>query len=159
MGPTIRSSTWWAEEEAGNFVEVRSRGGILTYSKREKKGRSRSLFLNSSISWLTYFTAVLQTGPELTDVHTLPLSYLRVYGNNHSIRGTSSQLFFTPPGEKSLGKNKVASDIFFPGGTDDEHPRPTSEHNFFFLCDRKRRKRCMSDYIPRSYFKSLINFM
>ena len=98
---------WEAKEEAGNFVEVRSRGGILTYEKGLKKGSSCSLFLNTFIYIMTdFFIALLQTGSKSTDVHILPLSYLRVYGNNHSIRGASSQLWFTPPGKECRQKNK-----------------------------------------------------
>ena len=123
----MESATGWAKEEAGNFVEVCSRGGILTYLKEEKKGRSYSLFLNTFISWRTYFIAVLRTGSKPADVHILPLSYLRVYGNNHSIRGASSQqLWFTPSEKKCLGKNMIASDFFFPSGADDELPQPSS---------------------------------
>ena len=41
--------TWSAKEEAGNFVEVRSRGGIMSYSKGEKKGRSLLSFSQTSL--------------------------------------------------------------------------------------------------------------
>lgn len=131
------SATWWAKEEAGNFVEVRSRGGILTYSKGIKK-------------------AVIQTGSNPTDVHILPLSYLRVYGNNHSLRGASSQLWFTPSGKKCLGKNKVASDMFFPSGADDEIPRPSSVHKPF-VGHRERKIRAhldVQEILQRRKFES-----
>jgi len=96
----------------------------MIYATGIRKGRSYSLVFILFISWLTYFIAVLQTGTEPTDVHILPLSYLRVYSNHHSIRGTSSQLRFRPPG---LGKNRVESaDIFFPIKDDDELPQPSS---------------------------------
>ncbi|KIM37872.1 hypothetical protein M413DRAFT_30532 [Hebeloma cylindrosporum] len=50
--------------------------------------------------------AMLQTAPVVGAVHALPLSYVQVYGNNHSI---TSQLWSIPSGEKDLGKNEQAS--------------------------------------------------
>lgn len=141
----MQSATWGAKEEAGNFVEVHSCGGILTYSKGEKKGMSYSLFLNTFISWLTYFIALLHTGSKPTAIHILPISYLWVYGNNHSIRGASSQLWFTPSEKNCLGKNKIASDIFFPRGADDELLQPSSECEPF-VSYYELKSRGMSDY-------------
>jgi len=87
---------------------------------------------------------MLHTGSKPTDIHILPLSYLRVYGNNHSIRGASSQLWFTPE-KKCLGKNRIASDIFFPSGADDELPQPSSECEPF-VSFYELKNRGVSDY-------------
>ena len=110
--------------EAGYFVEVSTRGGIMQYSKDFKRGESILPYIHDHD--LTLYTAYLVCGPD--DRRLLPNSYLKAYMQN---KGPTSLLRFDhPPGSKSEVKRMVQShlktktvnSLYFPfNGADDCH--------------------------------------